>query len=261
MYTVKRIALNVLKTTGDDERSKYRRAVHAYAFSIALLFPPPTGGSNNIKASSILSGAKAIAAARLFDYRIFNLDLASRTFGRDVNGMKIPRKVLQPKLAFQDIIVKSLFRDNLFNPRRGLSNLFDVLDFTTIEERFERRTEEMISMADVINIYMLCGPEIKTRSRSNGFDVVTNLYLSSMQADTGDQTLANNWKSLKSAAVFQYLYRYQARSHLLFAPPSLHSSQFSEQLLAMSDYGSISELIGAHDYVSVKLNNDFGLDL
>jgi len=131
------MALNVPQVTGDDERSKYRRAVHAYAFSIALLFPPPAGGSNNIKASTIASAAKTIAAARLYDYRVFYFNVAWHNVERDVNGMKIPRRVLQPKLAFQDVIVRSLFRENLFNPRRGLSNLFDVLDFTVIEEQFE----------------------------------------------------------------------------------------------------------------------------
>lgn len=255
------MALNVLQATGDDERSQYRRAVHVYAFSIALLFPPPTGAMANIKTSTILSAAKAIAAVRLFDYRVLNLDVAWRVFERDLNGMKIPQRSLQPKLAFQDPIVRSLFRDHLFNPRRGLSSLFQVLDFTPIEEHFEKRTEEMIAIADIINIYILCGPEIKKRSHYNGFDVVTNLYLSSMNIDTGERTLANNWKSLKAAAVFQYVLRYQIKELTLLTPPSITSSTFAEQILSMANHESVSKLIEIHDYVASKLNNEFDLNL
>ena len=135
------------------------------------------------------------------------------------------------------------------------------MDFTPIEEHFEKRTEEMIAIADIINIYILCGPEIKKRSHYNGLDVVTNLYLSSMNIDTGERTLANNWKSLKAAAVFQYVLRYQIKELTLLTPPSITSSTFAEQILSMANHESVSKLIEIHDYVASKLNKEFDLNL
>jgi hypothetical protein len=261
MYTIKRTALSALQITGEDELSKYRRSIHAYTLSIFILFPPPRGGVLGITPSAIASAARTIAATRLFDHRLLGSDLAWRTSERDVGGIKIPRKALQPKLAFQDTIARSLFRDYLFHPRRGLSNLLEITDFTTIEEQFSKRTEKMISIADVINIYILCADEIKKRSHHNGFDVVTKLYLSSTNSETGDRTLANDWKDLKSAAVFQYVLRYQIKDFCFISPPRVNSNQFVEQLLSMANLEAISKLIQAHDYISSKLNHDFNLDL
>src|ERR1700677_137543 len=187
MSTVERMALNVLQVPGDDDRSQYRRAVQVYAFSIALLFPPPTGGNDNIKVSTILSAAKTIAAARLFDHRVFNLDSAWGTSESEVGGIKIPRKTLRPTAAFRDEIVRSLFMRYLFNSKRGITKLLDNIDFGVVEEQFEKRIEDMDAMADIINIYMLCTSEIKKRSQSNGISIVINLYLDHLNIETGDR--------------------------------------------------------------------------
>jgi hypothetical protein len=151
------MALNVLQVAGDDDRSQYRRAVHVYAFSIALLFPPPTGGNDNIKVSTILSAAKTIAAARLFDYRVFNLDSAWNISESEVGGIKIPRKTLRATAGFKDVIIRSLFINYLFNRKHWITNLLNNnINFDIVEEQFEKRTEDMDAMADIINIYMLC---------------------------------------------------------------------------------------------------------
>jgi hypothetical protein len=260
MYTIKKTALNVLGIAGDDERSQYRRGVCVYAFSISLLFPPPLGGLTNISASKIVSAARTIAAARLFDYRVFNLDSAWNISETEVSGLKIPRKTLRPRAAFQDDIVRSLF-SNLFNPKGGITSLLRTVDFDFVEGQFDKRIEEMDAMADLINIYMLCAPEIKRRSRSNGLDIVIKLYQDCLEAETGERTLANNWRRLKTAAIFHYLYKYQDRAHPVFSTPSAKLDDFVQKVLTMSEFSSFLKLCQSHDYVSAQLNDLFSLSL
>ena len=261
MSTLQRTASDVLRTDGDDFRSQYLRAIYVYSFSIALLFPPPFGGVKDLSASTIVSTARTIAAARLFDYRIFNLASAWNTSEREVIGIKLPRKTLRPKAAFQDEIVRSIFSNKLFDRKRGISHLLGILDFNVIEEQFDKRIEEMDALADIVNIYMLCTPEIEKFSHSNGLDVVIRLYLECISAETGDRTLANNWRRLKAAAIFHYLYKYQSFAHRLFSPPMVQYDEFPQIILAMSGRESIIKLVQAHDYVSTQLNNVFTLDL
>jgi hypothetical protein len=177
-----------------------------------------------------------------------------------------------------------LFRKNLFDPMQGITKLLYFIDYEVVEESFEKRIEEMDAMADIINIYVLCEREIRRHSRSNGVDVVINLYLdylweqtcSSMptegtrhsnlgeEKDNGipsARTLANNWRRLKPAAVFHYLHKCQGRMHPVFSPPLVRSADFAEDILALSEFQSIKELILAHDYISSRLNDVFGLDL
>ena len=121
-------------------------------------------------------------------------------------------------------------------------------------------------MAELVNIYMLCAGEIKERSRTNGIDVVINLYLDSNSEIgnnevMGEKTLSNNWTRLNRAAVFHYLVKFEGYSHPIFSPPAVGSTNFAEVLLEMSDRQSIYELLQAYDYVYNKLNSMFELGL
>lgn len=225
------IASDVLKIAGDDLESQYLRSICMYAFSISLLYPPPEGGLPNLKASKIVSVARTIAAARLFDYRAFGLYNVRLKTPLQIGDIRIPRMGLRSKDLFQDPIAMLLFRRNLFHPRRGITSLLSPVNsensvaFEIVEKGFKKRIDEMDAMADIINIYFLCEPEIRKRSRSNGIDVVVNLYLKALpDKETDDntpsaRTLENNWKRLKPAAIFHYLHNYQGRNHSVFSTP------------------------------------------
>jgi hypothetical protein len=99
-----KIASDVIKITGDDTQAQYLRSVHAYAFAISLLFPPPGGGVPNLTTSAIVSSARTIAAARLFDYRTLNLDSLWRKREIKIGEVTFPHKSLSSKDLFQDQI-------------------------------------------------------------------------------------------------------------------------------------------------------------
>ena len=269
MYTLKKMAKDVLSIEGDEFDSQFLRAPYVYKLSISLLFPPPQGGTSKLEASKILYVAKITAAARLFDYRAFNLDSAWGTaeHGIVIDGITHLGKTLRTRALFADRVASSLFRNHLFHPRRGISYLREIPTFELTEEDFETRKSEMETMAELVNIYMLCAREIKERSRTNGIDVVINLYLDSnseMGNDEvmGEKTLSNNWTRLNRAAVFHYLHKFEDySSHPIFSPPAVGSTNFAEVVLTMSDRQSILELLQAYDYVSNKLNSMFELGL
>jgi hypothetical protein len=216
MFTIKALAHEILKIDGDDLDSKYLRAAYVYPFSIAILFPPPFGGINNLKAPAIVWRAKTTAAARLFDYRAFNLDSAWNDTEYELHGLTLPRKNLRTRAIFADRVAQSLFRKHLFHPKCGISYLLQMSTFDITDAMFENRKDEMEVMADIVNIYMLCAPEIKKRSRYNGLNIVLNLYLDYItnydnygelineEAPDGT-TIAKNWDRFKPAAIFHYL--------------------------------------------------------
>jgi hypothetical protein len=266
MFSLNILAHKILEIEGDDLDSRYLRAVHVYPLAISLLFPPPLGGINNLNPSTIVSSAKTTAAAKLFDYRAFNLDSAWNNTEYEQSGLKVARKTLRPKALFADRVAQSLFRNHLFHKRRGISYLLDIPIFELNEEDFETRKYEMETMAELVNIYMICTSEIQERSKTNGIDIVINLYLdhSSEMGDDkviGEKTLSNNWKRLKSAAIFHYLYKFQDYLHPIFSPPAVHSAAFAELIIAMSERQSLLALLQAYDHVSSKLNEMFGLDI
>jgi hypothetical protein len=162
--------------------------------------------------------------------------------------------------------------------------LLDHPHFASVEQHFDKRIEEMDAMADIVNIYVLCEPEIRQRARSNGLDIVINLYLDYLRETEGsslstmnetpvekpeerddrivsERTLANNWKRLKPAAIFHYLHIYQSNTNPVFSVPSAYSDDFAIKILEMSDKDSVNELVKANDYISNRLNHAFELDL
>jgi hypothetical protein len=275
VYSVQKAALDLYRIDGDELHDQYLRAMYGYAFSISLLFPPPTGGIPNLSASQIVSAARTMAAARLFDYRAFNLDNVWDTSERETYGMKSTHKTLRVKALFEDRVARTLFSRIFFNPRQGISfprngviypkhgisYLLEIHSFDMIEKEFEKRIEEIDTMSELIRIYVLCAPEIKKRSKVNGIDIVIRLYLDYSKKETGDRTLANNWRRLKRAAVFRYLYNYQEYETKLFDPPSFQSDDLEQKILDIPRQQSISELIRANDYIASHLNSDFHLGL
>src|SRR5260370_3756367 len=148
------LAKNILKIEGADLDSQYLRAAYVYPFSIAMLFPPPLGGIGRIKAPTIVSRAKATAAAKLFDHRAFDLDSAWANTEYELFGLKIPRKTLRTRTLFADRVARSLFSSHLFNSKDGISHLLKVPTFEITEKEFDTRKEEMVRMADLVNIYI-----------------------------------------------------------------------------------------------------------
>jgi hypothetical protein len=98
MNKFNKIACDVLRMGGDDLTSQYLRSVFAYAFSISLLFPSPDGGlTPTLGASQIVSAARTIAAAKLFDYRAFSLDGAWQKSTHKIGDVTFPSKLLSSK--------------------------------------------------------------------------------------------------------------------------------------------------------------------
>ena len=159
----------------------------------------------------------------------------------------------------------------MFDPNDGISYLLSIPSVHKREEEFEKRTEEMDAMSDIVNVYVLCAKEIKKKSRSNGLDIAIRLYMEYRDQKTsentqagkapGERTLENNWAKLKPASVFRYLYTHQNREDQLFSPPLLGSDDFAKKLLMMADLQNITNLIRANDYVASRLNADFDLRL
>ena len=190
------------------------------------------------------------------------LDATQRGINVQVNGIPHLRKTLRPRALFADRVANWLFR----HTRRGLSYLLEIPTFDLNEEDFAIRRSEMETMADIVNIYMICAAELKELSKSTGIDIVINLHLD-RSSEIGDdevvdeKTLSNNWKRLNRTAVFHYLYKWQEYNHPIFSPPAVTARDFAQMILAMSERQSLLELLQAYDHVSNSLNEMFGLDL
>ena len=272
MLTIKTLAREILKIDGDDLDSNYLRAAYVYPFSIAILFPPPFVGIGTLKASTIVWRAKTTAAARLFDYRTFNLDSAWNDTEYELRGLKLPRKTLHTRALFADRVARSLFCRHLFHPKRGISRLLETSTFDITENMFDNRRDEMEILADLVNIYMLCAPEIKKRSKYNGLNIALSLYLDYITTydnydeliteEAPDQTtIAKNWERLKPAAIFHYLHKCQNQLHPVFSPPSVNSENFAQEMVSLSEPGSLLKLMQYYDYVSNILNDMFELEM
>jgi hypothetical protein len=268
MFTISWLAKNILALEGDELYSQYLRASYVYPLSIAMLFPPLLGGMARKKPSTIVSSAKATAAAKLFDHRAFSLDSAWASAEYEISGVKLPRKTLRTRALFADRVASSLFSQHLFHPKGGIVYLLKVPTFDLTQEEVDARKEELEPIAELVNIYMLCGQEIKEKAKYTGIDIAINMYLNyvtesgNRAADIPEEsTLVKKWHRFKSAAVFQYLYLFQDQRHPIFSPPAISSNNFVQDILSMSEYSSIHRLLQLYDYVSTKLNEMFELDI